>query len=612
MQSNEIRSRFLKFFEKRGHKIIPSASLVPLNDPSVLFNTAGMQPLVPYLMGQKHPDGNRLANVQKCVRTQDIDEVGDKTHDTFFEMMGNWSLGDYFKEDAIKWSYEFLTSKEEGLGLDPKRLYVTVFEGDENAPKDEESAQIWREIFKKNNIEGERIYFRPADKNWWSVGDNGPCGPDTEMFYDLTGALTEGLSLEEYMEADEEQRVVEIWNDVFMQYVKKDGKVVGQLPSQNVDTGSGLERVVMAVQGKDNIFETDLFAPVMDLIKEKSENYELRSARIIADHFRTAVFMIIDGVIPSNTGRGYILRRLLRRVFTKASMIEFPSNYCKEIIDIIAKIYKDAYPEIGKNPDNICLILKEEERIFQKPMDGVEIYRLDLEATKLGVIKKAGTIPILKEKNIASGFYIHNIFERLGVPMDLMIEVAETLGFKVDKDEIKKAKKEHQEKSRSASVGMFKGGLANHNQKTIKLHTAHHLLLAGLQAVVDEKIKQRGSNITEERLRIDFSLDRKLTDFEQKKVEDWVNEQIKANLSVIRREIPLHLAEKIGAQMEFGAKYPEQVSVYLIGPSENWGAVSKEFCGGPHVTNTGVLGKFKIIKEEAVAQGIRRIKAVLN
>ena len=334
MQSNEIRSRFLKFFEKRGHKIIPSASLVPLNDPSVLFNTAGMQPLVPYLMGQKHPDGNRLANVQKCVRTQDIDEVGDKTHDTFFEMMGNWSLGDYFKEDAIKWSYEFLTSKEEGLGLDPKRLYVTVFEGDENAPKDEESAQIWREIFKKNNIEGERIYFRPADKNWWSVGDNGPCGPDTEMFYDLTGALTEGLSLEEYMEADEEQRVVEIWNDVFMQYVKKDGKVVGQLPSQNVDTGSGLERVVMAVQGKDNIFETDLFAPVMDLIKEKSENYELRSARIIADHFRTAVFMIIDGVIPSNTGRGYILRRLLRRVFTKASMIEFPSNYCKEIIDI--------------------------------------------------------------------------------------------------------------------------------------------------------------------------------------------------------------------------------------------------------------------------------------
>ena len=432
MQSNEIRSRFLKFFEKRGHKIIPSASLVPENDPSVLFNTAGMQPLVPYLMGQKHPMGSRLVNIQKCVRTQDIDEVGDKTHDTFFEMMGNWSLGDYFKKDAITWSYEFLTSKEEGLGLDPKRLYVTVFEGDENAPKDEESAEIWREIFEKNKIQGERIYFRPADKNWWSVGDDGPCGPDTEMFYDLTGELNKGLTLEEYMKADDEQRVVEVWNDVFMEYEKLGGKVVGKLKQKNVDTGAGLERVSMAVQGKDNIFDTDLFAPVMDLIKEKSENYNLRSARIIADHFRTAAFIIIDGVLPSNTGRGYILRRLLRRVFTKASMLEFPSDYCQEIINMISKIYSDTYPELEKNQKNICIIFKEEEKIFEKPMDGIETFRLDLEAAKLGAIKKSGNLPILKDKNTASGAYIYKLFETFGNPIDLMIETVKNSGFKLD------------------------------------------------------------------------------------------------------------------------------------------------------------------------------------
>ena len=445
MDSNEIRSRFLKFFEARGHKIIPSASLVPENDPSVLFNTAGMQPLVPYLMGQKHPGGTRLVNVQKCVRTQDIDEVGDKTHDTFFEMMGNWSLGDYFKEDAIKWSYEFLTSKEEGLGLDPRRLYVTVFEGDENAPRDEELAGIWQEIFKKNNISGERIYFRPADKNWWSVGDNGPCGPDTEMFYDLTGKLTEGMTLEEYMKADDEQRVVEIWNDVFMEYEKKDGKVIRKLKQKNVDTGSGLERVVMAVQGKDSIFDTDLFAPIMDLIKEKSVNYDLRSARIIADHFRTAVFMITDGVIPSNTGRGYILRRLLRRIFTKSSIIELSNYTCKEFVDVLYKIYSKNYPEIYEKLNDIIAIFGEEEKIFEKPLDGVETYRLDLlEAMKFGVIKKVGNIPILKDKNTVSGLYIHALFAMHGNPMDLMIGVAKELGFKIDENEINEAIKKHQ------------------------------------------------------------------------------------------------------------------------------------------------------------------------
>jgi len=607
MQSGEIRSRFLKFFENRGHKIIPSASLVPSNDPSVLFNTAGMQPLVPYLLGQKHPDGSRLVNVQKCIRTQDIDEVGDKTHDTFFEMMGNWSLGDYFKEDAIKWSYEFLTSKEEGLGLDPKRLYVTVFEGDENAPKDTEAFEIWKKYIPEN-----RIYYMNAEKNWWSVGDDGPCGPDTEMFYDITKNGLGDLRKNEYIKADKEQQVVEIWNDVFMEYEKKNGKVVGKLKQKNVDTGSGLERVTMAVQGKDSIFDTDLFSSMMDLIKLESKNYDLRSARIIADHFRTAVFIITDGVTPSNTGRGYILRRLLRRVFTKAATSELSSGFWTKLIPPISKIYEKNYPEIKEKFDHIVAVVTEEERLFEKPLDGAEIYRLDLEAAKLGAVKKTRDLPILKDKKTASGLYIYRLFETFGVPVDLSVGVAKSLGYQVDEEAINQAIKEHQEKSRTASAGMFKGGLANHNEKTIKLHTAHHLLLAALKAVIGPSVKQRGSNITEERLRLDFVCDHKLTDEEKKKVEDWVNEKIKAGLEVTKRELPLTFAEKIGAEMEFGAKYPEKVTVYFIGPTDSkYNAVSKEFCGGPHVTNTAQLGVFKIQKEEAVAQGIRRIKAIL-
>ncbi len=609
MTSNEIRKRFLGFFQKRGHAVIPSASLVPENDPSVLFNTAGMQPLVPYLMGQTHPMGKRLVNVQKCVRTQDIDEVGDKTHDTFFEMMGNWSLGDYFKEDAIKWSYEFLTSVDEGLGLDPKRLYVTVFEGDENAPRDEEAYTIWTKYIAKN-----RIYFMGAETNWWSVGDDGPCGGDTEMFYDITPEGLGDLTKEEYIKADAEQKVVEIWNDVFMEYEKKNGKIVGKLPNPNVDTGSGLERIAIAVQGKDSIFDTDLFSGAMDLIKEKSVNYDLRSARIIADHFRTAVFMIAEGVRTSNTGRGYVLRRLLRRVFTKASTMEVTSNFWPDLIELVFKVYDEKYPEIREKFEDIVSVISEEEKAFDKPMDGVNTYRTDLEMTKSGVIKKSGNTPILSAKNKASGLYIYRLFETFGNPIDLSVNVAKELGFEVDEEEISLALKEHQEKSRSASAGMFKGGLANHNEKTIKLHTAQHLLLAGLKIVVGEDVKQRGSNITEERLRLDFICDHKLTDEEKKKVEDWVNSKIQQGLDVTRRELPLHLAETIGAEMEFGAKYPDNVSVYFIGPYDNsrYDAVSKEFCGGPHVSNTRDLGHFKIQKEEAVSSGVRRIKAVLE
>lgn len=581
MDSAEIRSRFLKFFEKRGHKIIPSASLVPENDPSVLFNTAGMQPLVPYLLGEEHPMGKRIADVQKCVRTQDIDEVGDNTHDTFFEMMGNWSLGDYFKDEAIKWSYEFLTSKEEGLGLDPTRLYVTVFEGDENSPKDTEAYEIW-----KKYVPEHRIYYMGAKSNWWSVGDNGPCGPDTEMFYDVTADGLGDLTKEEYLKADEEQKVVEIWNDVFMQYLKKDGKIIGQLPKKNVDTGAGLERVVMAIQGKDNIFDTDLFTSVMDKISEFTTVQDQKARRIVADHIRTAVFMIGDGVIPSNTSRGYVLRRLLRRAVRYADVLELAHGSLLSIAEVVIQKYKDVYEELKKNSEVIKKEIDAEENKFRQTL-------------KKGLKEfEKGTDPF-----VLSTTY--------GFPIELTEELAKEKGQVIDLEDFHKKMSAHQKLSQTASAGMFRGGLANHNEKTIKLHTAHHLLLAALQNVVDKNIKQRGSNITEERLRIDFLCDHKLTDEEKKRAEDWVNDKIERGLDVIRREMPFEEAQKIGAEMEFGAKYADIVSVYFIEDADG-NIFSKEFCGGPHVKNTQELSHFKIQKEEAVAAGIRRIKAVLS
>ena len=584
MHSDEIRTRFLKFFENRGHKIIPSASLVPENDPSVLFNTAGMQPLVPYLMGQTHPMGKRLVNSQKCVRTQDIDEVGDNTHDTFFEMLGNWSLGDYFKEDAIRWSYEFLTSKEEGLGLDPKRLYITVFEGDENAPKDTEAFDIWKKFVPEN-----RIYYMGVKSNLWSVGDNGPCGPDTEMFYDITKEGLGDLTKEQYLKADEEQKVVEIWNDVFMQYVKKDGKIVGQLPSKNVDTGSGLERVVMAVQGKNNIFDTDLFSDMMVCINSISPNGDLRAKRIVADHIRTSVLMIGDGVLPSNTARGYILRRLLRRAVRFSDVLGMESGSLSELVKIVIEKYADVYSEFAIGHNNRVLIEEEintEENKFRKTLEH-------------GL------------KEFAKGIDPFILATTYGFPIELTLELAKEKGQTIDLEKFKEKMAEHQKLSQTSSAGMFKGGLANHNEKTIRLHTTHHLLLAGLQNIVNKNIKQRGSNITEERLRMDFLCDHKLTDEEKQKVEEWVNDKIKRGLNVVRREMSLGEAEKIGAEMEFGAKYPETVSLYFV-EDEKGEPISKEFCGGPHVSNTKELGQFKIQKEEAVAQGIRRIKAVLE
>lgn len=592
MESNEIRKRFLAFFEKRGHSIIPSASLVPENDPSVLFTTAGMQPLVPYLLGQPHPKGKRLVNVQKCVRTGDIDDIGDNRHLTFFQMLGNWSLGDYFKKEAISWSYELLTSKEEGFGLDPNRLYVTVFEGDENAPMDTESIDIWKSL----GIPETRIYTLGIDENWWSPGDNGPCGPDTEMFYDLTDTGLGELSKDAFIDAVKKEDLVEIWNDVFMEYEKKDGKVVGKLPVQNVDTGAGLERLTAVLQGKKTAYDTDLFLPIIEKIRSLGKIQDQKSERIIADHVRSAVFMVSDGVVPSNTDRGYVLRRLLRRALLNIDKLELQSGALNTLVLEIIKIYGQNYSEIINNESKILEeILKEENKFKQTLSQGLKEFE---QIAKVSTGEIAGDI-------------ISKLYTTYGFPFELTKELALARGFVVDEEGFREELKKHQELSRTASAGMFKGGLANHSEKTIRLHTAHHLLLSALQEVLGKDVKQRGSNITEERLRIDFSFGRKLTPEEIVKVESIVNQRISESLDVVRKEMPLTEAETLGAEMEFGAKYPDVVSVYFI-QDKNGNVISKEFCGGPHVSNTNELGIFKILKEEAVSAGVRRIKATLS
>lgn len=558
MNSNEIRQKFLKFFESKGHVILPSASLLPVGDSSVLFTTAGMQPLVPYLMGTKHPSGTRLASVQKCVRTGDIEDIGDNRHLTFFEMLGNWSLGDYFKDESIAWSYEFLTSKEKGLGLDPARLYITCFEGDDSAPQDVESKNIWM----KAGIPESRIYFLGKDDNWWGPGDNGPCGPDTEIFYDVTGSLGE-LSHDEFLVAQKSEKVIEIWNNVFMEYKSENGKVVGKLEQKNVDTGMGLERITAVVNGLDNVYETDLF------FAEKT-----KEERIVTDHLKTALFLISDGVLPGNTGQGYIVRRLIRRA------VRFSKEPLVGKIEKVKNLYKGIYELDDKGE-----ITKEEAKFRETLEKG------------------------LKEFEKETDPYV--LFTTYGFPIELTEELAKEKGIKIDRVDFDKKMSEHQKLSQTSSAGMFKGGLANHNEATIKLHTAHHLLLAALQEVLGPEVKQRGSNITEERLRIDFSFDRKMTDEEKTKVENIVNDAIKKDYKVVRREMPKDEAEKIGAQMEFGAKYGDTVSVYFIEDVDGK-AISKEFCGGPHVEHTGVLGNFKIQKEEASSAGVRRIKGILS
>lgn len=593
MTSSEIRSRFLAFFEKRGHAIVPSASLVPENDPSVLFNTAGMQPLVPYLMGQKHPLGTRLASCQKCVRTGDLEDIGDNRHFSFFEMLGNWSLGDYFKQEAISWSYEFLTNKEEGLGLDPARLAVTIFAGDENAPFDQESKDIWMSL----GIPESRIYALGADDNWWSPGDNGPCGPCSEMFYDMNGEfIGQEMSQEFFIEQVKKESFIEIWNDVFMEYEKKDGVVIGKLSQKNVDTGAGLERLTAVMQNKNTAYDTDLLVSVVNIIKQNSTKHDERSIRVIVDHIRTAAMMIADGVRPSNKDQGYVLRRLVRRATMRAREMSLFSERKDDLFLPVLNEFFNIYESVGyfktlENP-----IREKEADIF---------IQIDIEVKKFQKTLDAGL------KEFEKGVDPFLLATTYGFPIELTEELAKEKGIEINRADFDAKMKAHQDLSRSGSEQKFKGGLANTNETTVKLHTAHHLLLAALQEVVDKNIHQRGSNITEERLRMDFSFDRKVTPEELQKVEALVNSWIEAQLPVVRREMPREEAEKLGAEMEFGAKYPDIVSVYTIQNTDDV-YVSKEFCGGPHVTNTSEIGKFKIQKEEASSAGVRRIKAVVE
>ena len=615
MHSSDIRSRFLAFFAKRGHAIIPSASLVTADEKGLtnptLFNTAGMQPLIPYLLGKTHPQGVRLVDAQKCVRTVDIDDIGDRTHATFFEMLGNWSLGDYFKKDAIQWSYEFLTSQEEGLGLDPNRLYVTVFEGDANAPKDVEAATMWRDIFSKNNInvggdtsKGEtgRIFYLPAKNNWWEAGDNGPCGPDSEMFYDFGNAF-KGTLLKhsDFVTADDTRVVLEVWNDVFMQYEKKDGKIIGTLPKPSVDTGAGLERLTMTLQGVDNIYDTDLLKSAMNKIKELSKNWEIVSARIVADHIKASVFLIADDVTPSNTDRGYVLRKLIRRAVRHSDKLGMQGDVA-EIVELIQQQYTAIYPNVAdaENKLRIQSVIQEEEKKFRTTL-----------AHGLKEFSK------LAAKDI-SGHDAFALFSSYGFPLELTVELSKERNIKVDTTAFEIEFKKHQDLSRSGAEQKFKGGLADaQDPMVIRYHTATHVLHQALHDVLGDGVGQKGSNITAERLRFDFSWGAKMTDEQKKKVEDIVNEKIAQALPVQQVIMPKTEAEKTGARHFFGEKYGEEISIYFVG-TDLLSAYSKEFCGGPHVKNTSELAgpegkwKFKIQKEEASSQGVRRIKAVLG
>lgn len=576
MTSNEVRQKYLNFMEKKGHAIVPSASLVPENDPSALFISAGVQPLVPYVLGEPHPQGKLIANIQKCVRTQDIEEVGDATHDTFFEMLGYWSFGEYFKEQSIKQLYEFFT---EDLGLDKNRIYITCFEGDENAPKDEESAEIWKSL----GIDESRIYFQGAESNWWSVGDNGPCGPDTEVFYDVTGELGD-MTQEAFTLADDTQKVVELANSVFMQYEKKDGKIVGELPNKNVDMGSGFERVVMAVQEKENIFDTDLFVPIMEQIPGD----DLRARRVVADHIRTATLMIADGVLPANTDQGYILRRLLRRAVRYSDILEMPQNSIQNLVDGVAQIYEETYSNISVQKDQIKKVINEEEEKFRKTL-----------SQALKEFEKISTTDI-------SGKDAFILFSTYGLPIEETLELAEQKDIKVDLDGYRAEFEKHQELSRTSSAGKFKGGLAGSGEMETKYHTATHLLQAALKKVLGEEVSQKGSNITADRLRFDFTYPEKLTEEQKNEVEDLVNENISKGLDISMEEMTLDEAKEQGAVGVFDDKYGDKVKVYSIGD------FSKEICGGPHVENTKDLGVFRIKKEEASSAGVRRIKAVLE
>jgi alanyl-tRNA synthetase len=637
MTVSDVRKRFLDFYAKRGHAIIPSAPITPENDPTTLFTSSGMQPLVPYLLGQPHPAGTRVADSQLSFRAGDIEEVGDNRHTTFFEMLGNWSFGDYFKQEQLPWVFEFLTSKDEGLGFDPAKLYVTVFDGDASAGTDldTEAVDLWKRLYKERGIDAElvrigteeagyeqgmqggRIFSYGAKKNWWSrsgtpdkMPAGEPGGPDSEIFYDFGTPHDTKWGAHCHVNCDC-GRFVEICNSVFMQYVKQADGSFAELPKKNVDFGGGLERLVSTSIDTSDVFDIDVFQPAREVIMTRSgksygsDDATTRSFRIIMDHMRAASVMLASGILPGNAEQGYVLRRLIRRAIREADKLGIKDAVLAEVADGYAAAYAEAYPFIKEAAGLIRDELGREEAQFRKTLaNGMKELEKHL---------AAGTLD-------AEAAYV--LFTSYGFPVEMTEEIAAEKGLKVDRDAFAAKMQEHQAASRAGAAQKFAGGLADHAEQTVRYHTTHHILLAALQRVLGPDVKQRGSNITQERLRIDFSFDRKMTDEEKKKVEDIVNEVVAQDLPVTRTVMPKEEAEKLGAQMEFGVKYPDMVSVYSVGPAHATpdqpdipNAFSLEFCGGPHVSNTKEIrggGMFKILKEEASSAGVRRIKAVLQ
>ena len=582
MNALEIRNKYLNFFERHGHKIIPSASLIPENDPSVLFNTAGMQPLVPYLLGQKHPEGRRLTDYQKCIRTNDIEEVGDNRHLTFFEMLGNWSLGDYFKKESISMSFEFLIKE---LEIPVEKLSVTCFGGNETIEKDEETASYWEQA----GIPRERIYF--LKDNWWIAGETGPCGSDTEIFYD-TGKPKCSPECNPDCDCG---KYVEIWNNVFMQFYKHEDGSITQLKQKNVDTGLGLERVNMLLQGKETPYDTEIFIPIMKKLEELQKVDSIYSRRVVAEHLRSSMMIIADGGRPSNLDRGYILRRLIRRMIRQMNKLQIDLNELSGLIDLNIDNLKEMYPELVKNRETIKQVILEEKDKFVKTLvHGEKEFQKEMKRHKE------------QGKEQLEGKVVFKLYDTYGFPPEVTQDLAKENNMTLDMDEFDKLFKKHQEKSRAGSEQKFKGGLASTGEMEVKYHTATHLLNAALKLVIGNDAHQRGSNITSERLRFDFNCDHKLTNEEKQKVEDIINEWIKQDLPVTKQEMKKEEAVKSGAECMFIEKYPDIVTVYTIGD------VSKEICGGPHVEHTGVLGHFKIKKEESSSSGVRRIKAILE
>jgi alanyl-tRNA synthetase len=584
LDAHRLRHLYLDFFQTNGHVIIGGASLIPEHDPSVLFTTAGMHPLVPFLMGESHPAGKRLANVQKCLRTDDIAEVGDDVHLTFFEMLGNWSLGDYWKREAIEMSYAFLTEK---LGLEPDRLRVTCFAGDRDAPRDTEAAAIWRSL----GIPERHITFLPKKDNWWSPpGATGPCGPDTEMFYDVQPDGPEDATV-----ASHPERFWEVWNDVFMQYDKRVDGTFGPLAQQNVDTGMGLERTLALLEGVPSLYETELFVPIVERIRSLAGDPEPYAIRVIADHVRAATFILAEGIVPGNLDQPYIARRLIRRAVRYGRQVGIRGHFLGRVAEAVIGTLGDVYPEVEGNRRHILCALDEEETRFQRTLRrGEREFRKAVEELRSQAQREM------------PGDVVFHLYDTYGFPPELTEELARQQGFGTDMEGYQEPYREHQERSRQSATSRFRGGLVEQSDETTRLHTATHLLHEALRRVLGPHVEQRGSNITAERLRFDFAHPERLTDAELAEVERVVNEQIERDLEVTWEEMSVEEANEEGAIGLFGDRYGDKVKVYSID------AFSKEICGGPHVERTGELGHFRILKQESVGAGARRIRAVLE